>query len=81
MHVGKLSVEPALTSQINGQRGSGLLQLVVGGVMVHRQNRENSSYTLVNVCSFFLWVLPTDLIAGSLLTPPLSTLQVHPLQG
>ena len=82
MHVGKLSVEPALTSQMYGQRGSGLLQLVVGDGMVHRKNRENASYTLVNIYSFFFsgfW--PTDLIAGFLLTPPLSALQVHPLQG
>ena len=53
MHIGKLLLQPALTSQMHGLYGSILLQPAGADIMVHCQSVENASYALVNFYGFF----------------------------
>ena len=70
MHIGKLPLQPALDSQMYGQRCSGLPQPAGADVMVHRQNLGNANYALVNSTFFFFF--PPGFVRGPYNTKPVS---------
>ena len=52
MHIGKLSLQPALKQQMHGQCGSMLPQPAGTDVMVERENVENARHLLVKYSVF-----------------------------